>query len=137
MKQTTIALIIAIILIGGTLTFVLKNPPTVEKSKNETEYSLPANNVSLVDGKQVVEITARGGYQPRKSVAKAGLPTIIRFNTNGTFDCSSSVRIPSLNISKILPSSGITDIEIGTSAVGTLAGTCGMGMYPFEIEFQS
>src|SRR3989344_210395 len=50
------------------------------------------DNVSIIDGKQVIEIKAKGGYQPRVSFAKAGIPTIIRFDTEGTFDCSSSVR---------------------------------------------
>jgi plastocyanin domain-containing protein len=47
------------------------------------------------------------------------------------------VRIPSLNISKSLPASGLTDIELPNSNAGTLQGTCGMGMYRFEIDFQS
>ena len=98
---------------------------------------LLADNVSVVEGKQVIEIHARGGYQPRKSIAKAGMPTVLRFETSGTFDCSSSVRIPSLGISKILPQTGTTDIDLGSAQVGTLQGTCGMGMYPFEIDFQS
>ena len=93
------------------------------------------SNVSIVDGKQIIEIQARGGYQPRASSAKAGLPTIVRFETNGTFDCSASVRFPSLGISKFLPQTGATDIDIGTSTVSTLHGSCGMGMYPFEIDF--
>ena len=95
------------------------------------------NNVSIVDGKQIIEIQAKGGYQPRKSIAKAGIPTILRFETSGTFDCSSSVRIPSMNISKSLPQTGATDIDIGTSSLGTLQGMCGMGMYPFQVDFQS
>ena len=107
------------------------------KSGDTTEQVANANNVSVIDGKQIVEINAKGGYQPRKSIAKAGIPTIIRFNTKGTFDCSSSVRIPSLNLSKALPQSGSTDIDIGTGQLGTLQGSCGMGMYPFEVEFQS
>lgn len=102
-----------------------------------TEQVTNANNVSIVDGKQIIEISAKGGYQPRKSIAKAGIPTIIRFDTKGTFDCSSAVRIPSMNISKNLPQTGTTDIDIGTQKVATLQGTCGMGMYPFEVEFES
>ena len=96
-----------------------------------------ANNVSIEKGIQIVEIQAKGGYQPRQSVAKAGIPTIIRFNTNGTFDCSTAMRIPSLGISKILPRSGATDIDIGNPQVATLKGSCSMGMYRFEIDFQS
>ncbi len=93
------------------------------------------NNVTMQDGKQIIAINARGGYTPRSSVAKAGIPTIVRFNTSGTFDCSASVRIPSLNISKILPQTGETDIDLGIPVVGPLSGSCGMGMYPFDITF--
>lgn len=128
MKATVLSIIIAIILIGGAI--VLAN------NSRGTDSTANANNVSIVDGKQIIEITARGGYKPRNSVAKAGIPTIIRFETSGTFDCSSSVRIPSLNIFKSLPQSGSTDIDVGTQSVGKLVGSCGMGMYPFEVEFQ-
>lgn len=127
MKTTFISIIIAIAFIGGAFVF----------SKGNSKTDTPANNVSIVDGKQIIEIRAKGGYQPRKSMAKAGLPTILRFDTNGTFDCSSSVRIPSMGISKRLPQTGTTDIDIGSQQIATLQGTCGMGMYPFEIDFQS
>lgn len=129
MKATTISIIAAVVLIGGA--FMLT------RNTGGTEQVVNANNVTIVDGKQIIEISAKGGYQPRKSIAKAGIPTIIRFDTKGTFDCSSSVRIPSMNISKNLPQTGSTDIDIGTQQVATLQGTCGMGMYPFEVEFQS
>lgn len=126
MKATIISIIVAVALIGGAFVLTRSSSPA---------DTAPANNVSIVDGKQIIEINAKGGYQPRKSIAKAGIPTIIRFNTKGTFDCSSSVRIPSMNISKSLPQSGSTDIDIGDGKLGTLQGSCGMGMYPFEIDF--
>lgn len=94
-------------------------------------------NVEVKDGVQHINITARGGYTPRKSIAKSGIPTVLRFNTNGSFDCSSSVRIPSMNITKMLAQTGSTDIDLGNSKLGTLQGTCGMGMYSFEVEFRS
>lgn len=128
MKAAIISVVVAVVLIGGAF--------VITRSDGETGPAANPNNVSIVDGKQIIEISARGGYQPRKSIAKAGIPTIIRFNTKGTFDCSSAVRIPSLNISKSLPQSGSTDIDIGTQKVVTLRGSCGMGMYPFEVEFQ-
>jgi len=128
MKSIVFSIIVAVVFIAGA--FMLARGDGTTPVAN-------ANNVTIVDGKQIIEISAKGGYQPRKSVAKAGMPTIIRFNTKGTFDCSSSVRIPSMNISKNLPNSGITDIDVGSQQVATLQGTCGMGMYPFEVEFQS
>ncbi|OIO30518.1 hypothetical protein AUJ77_03005 [Candidatus Nomurabacteria bacterium CG1_02_43_90] len=99
--------------------------------------NVPIKNVSIVGGKQIIEIQARGGYQPQRSIAKAGTSTTLRFVTSGSFDCSSAVRIPSLQISKNLPSSGTTDIDIGISKQGVLQGMCAMGMYPFEIDFQN
>ncbi|MEK7463544.1 MAG: cupredoxin domain-containing protein [Patescibacteria group bacterium] len=129
MKAIIVSIIAAAAIIGGALIFA--------NGGTSSSGAVRANNVSIVDGKQIIEIQAKGGYQPRKSTAKAGIPTIIRFNTKGTFDCSSSVRIPSLNISKALPQSGSTDIDIGVGKVGVLKGSCGMGMYPFEVEFQS
>jgi uncharacterized protein len=108
----------------------------ISSGASDSHVSGSAGNVSIVDGVQVIEIWARGGYSPRKSVAQAGIPTVIRFNTSGTFDCSSSIRIPSLNVSEILPQSGATDIQIGAQSASILEGTCGMGMYPFEISFK-
>lgn len=126
MKATIISILIALFFIGGAL--LITNNKSNDSINN-------INNVSIVDGKQIIEINAKGGYQPRKSLAKAGIPTIIRFNTKGTFDCSASIRIPSLGISKLLPQSGKTDIEIENPKSGVLQGSCGMGMYWFEVEF--
>ncbi len=130
MKATTISIIVAVVLIGGAFMFA-------KSGNNKTTGQVAnANNVSIVDGKQIIEIHAKGGYQPQSSIAKAGIPTIIRFDTDGTFDCSSTIRIPSMNISKSLPQSGTTDIDIGSPQVATLNGTCGMGMYRFKVDFQ-
>jgi hypothetical protein len=114
----------------------LGNSTTTIPVENKSKTITVSNNVNVINGTQVVDLTAKGGYSPRQSVAKAGLPTIIRFITSNTFDCSASVRISSLNISKLLPQTGSTDIDIGTSTAGLFRGTCGMGMYPFEIDFQ-
>lgn len=95
-----------------------------------------ANNMTIENGVQIIGINAKGGYQPRTSIAKAGMPTIIRFNTSGTFDCSAAVRIPSLGISRTLPFNGKTDIDVGTPNAVTLKGSCGMGMYRFEVDFR-
>jgi plastocyanin domain-containing protein len=131
MKGIVPAVIISVALIIGAIIFTRGTG-----ASDTVARPVDADNVSIVDGTQIVEINAKGGYQPRVSVAKAGIPTVVRFNTSGTFDCSSAVRIPSMNISKLLPSNGSTDISIGTGQIGTLSGSCGMGMYPFSIEFQ-
>lgn len=128
--KAALSILIGGIILAAVIVLAAARPPAT---------TAPANvqNVSMENGTQVVRIDVRGGYQPRASTAKAGVPTVIRFVTNGTFDCSSFIRIPSLNISKTLPNSGQTDISLGTPAVGTLQGMCGMGMYRFSIDFQA
>lgn len=129
MKSTTLSILAAAILIGGAIVLTQGSAPT--------DTGVQGNNVTIVEGKQIIEIRAKGNYSPRISIAQAGIPTILRFDTQGTFDCTAVVRIPSMNITQNLPPSGSTDIDLGTPVVATLQGTCGMGMYPFEIEFKS
>ncbi len=136
MKSTIISIVVVIILVGGAIYFTSNRNQPQDQNLSQNEQKQNIKNVAVVDGKQIIEISAKGGYTPRVSIAASGIPTILRFNTKGTFDCSSSVRIPSMNIGKILPNSGITDIDLGVQKAGTLQGVCGMGMYPFEIQFQ-
>jgi len=128
MNSTGISIVIAGALIGGAILF------SGVRSTGGTDT--PANNVVVLDGIQVVEVSVKGGYRPQKSAAKAGLPTILRFSTDSTYDCSSAVRIPSLGVSTFLPPTGKTNIDLGSPQAGVLRGMCGMGMYTFEIDFK-
>lgn len=129
-KQTAISLVVTLVLIGGA--FWLASPRSGTESGTAT---LPT--ATIVDGKQFVDITAKGGYSPRVVVAKAGVPTVLRVTTNGTFDCSAGVVIPKLSYQKFLKPSGTEDIPItAEQATGTLQGLCAMGMYNFQIKFQ-
>ncbi len=95
-------------------------------------------NVSIVEGQQMVEIKAKGGYKPRISVAQADMPTTIKVKTQGTFDCSSALVIPSIGYQTNLPPSGETEIQLPAQKAGTvLEGLCAMGMYSFQIQFSS
>ena len=137
MKSTIISIIIAVAVIGGAV-YLTNKTNSSSRGKNTSSVSDEnIHNVSIVNGKQIIEINTKGGYSPKVSQAKAGVPTILRFKTNGTFDCSSSVRIASMNLSKVLPNTGTTDIDLGTQKLGILSGTCGMGMYGFEVDFKS
>jgi plastocyanin domain-containing protein len=130
MKPTALAILVAAILIGGVVLFM-------GKSSGSTAVAAPANNVTVSDGKQVVAIGVKGGYLPQQSSAKADMPTVLRMKTNGTFDCSSGVTIPSLGIRKILPQTGETDITVPAQKAGTtLEGVCIMGMYHFAVNFE-
>jgi sulfite exporter TauE/SafE len=123
-------------LMNSIRTLDLTPVPAPVKNITGSGPSAVSENVKMENGRQVITLKTRGGYSPEKSLARANLPTVIRFDTNGTFDCSLSVRIPSLNYSRVLPQTGSTEVSLGTSTAGLFRGSCGMGMYPFEIDFQ-
>ncbi|TSD01984.1 MAG: hypothetical protein Athens071424_227 [Parcubacteria group bacterium Athens0714_24] len=128
MKATIISIIFSVALIAGVIIFF--------GSGSGASSSPEQNNVSIVDGKQIIEISAKGGYSPRNTTAKANIPTVLRIKTQGTFDCSSALVIPSIGYRKNLPSSGETDIELPLQKTGSIIkGFCTMGMYSFKINF--
>jgi plastocyanin domain-containing protein len=60
----------------------------------------------------------------------------IKMETEGTFDCSSAISIPSLGYRANLPASGETSIDVPAQQAGTnMRGLCAMGMYNFQIQF--
>jgi plastocyanin domain-containing protein len=137
MKQSVITILLLGVVIGFVVYKVSDSNDPSQANTQKTQNTQNVQNVSVVDGKQVVEITARGGYTPRKTTAKAGIPTVLRVDTNGSYDCSIALRIPKLNIAKNLEPTATTDIDLGTPKTGKMNGICGMGMYSFEIDFQA
>lgn len=130
MQSTTISILIAGILIGGAIVFT-------RSSKNSPDgggQEVPP--VAVVDGKQIVTIVAKGGYAPRVSNAQADMPTVLRVETRGTFDCSAALSIPAIEYRAMLPPSDTTDIEVPPQKSGTtLQAMCAMGMYGFSVAF--
>ena len=137
MNKYIIPLILAVIFIGTIIFYYSgRDTSTSDRSDSTAPTTTPSSNVKTKNGKQIIEINAWGGYSPQETVAKANIPTIIRVTTNKTFDCSSSLILPSLRIQKNLPQSGTTDIEIPTQKLNSsLRGLCAMGMYNFKIKF--
>lgn len=128
MKTTITFLLIAVIIIVLTvfLTQDSSTPKNIQKS----------TNISTVNGKQIIDITAKGGFFPRVTEAKANTPTILKVSTNGTFDCSSALIIKDLNFRKNLNPTGVTEIEVPPQKAGTkIQGVCSMGMYSFALNF--
>lgn len=152
MKNST-AIVISIFILTSTWFFMSHDNSSTNtpKTLNEPKMYFPAgtnpaekqnnavttsDNSEIKDGVQYITITARGGYSPHSSTAKAGIPTKIVMKTNGTYDCSVALVIRSLNYRNMLPNTGETTIDAGTPKVGdVLRGTCGMGMYSFNIAF--
>ncbi len=128
MKSIIITIIVTI---ASTVALILVISNAGTSPVNES-----AGQAIVVDDTQVVEIKAKGGYSPRVTTAKAGIPTIIKVTTAGTFDCSAALTIPALGYSKHLPPSGITTIEVPAQQPNTvIQGICSMGMYSFAVRF--
>ncbi len=125
MKALIITFLIAGVFIGG-IVFMISS--ATEEVATQEQGS--AANVSVVDGKQIIEITAKGVYSPKKTTAKANIPTVIKLKTNGTFDCTRSLNFPNLKLKKFLPPTGETLIELPEQKSGSLlTAACSMGMY--------
>ena len=128
-KTTAISILVATVLIGGAI--MLSGG-----GKDSNTNTSATDNVSVVDGKQIITINAKGGYSPKVTTAKAGMPTVIKMDTQGTFDCSSALTIPSLGYRNNLPPSGETAIDVPPQKAGTtMRGLCAMGMYNFAVNF--
>lgn len=131
-KTATLIILFACVIVIGMIIF---NKPTQKDTTINTDTQ-SVENSQIKDGIQYITINARGGYTPKVSTAKAGIPTKLLIKTNGTYDCSASLVIHSLGYRKILPQTGETVIDIGTPKAGTpLQGVCGMGMYNFLVNF--
>ncbi|MDP3764412.1 MAG: cupredoxin domain-containing protein [bacterium] len=128
MKLTIISIVVSTGIIFATIFFA-----------NNRNSSGAVDSVAvseIIDGKQIIAIKAKGGYTPRKILAKADIPTVIKVKTQGTFDCTSALVIPSLNYRANLAPSGTTEIEVPPQKIGSVInGTCAMGMYGFSIKF--
>lgn len=127
--KTMLAMLVAGLLIVGAMMLPGKVP-------NENSKLANGRNVSVVDGKQIIKIIAKGGYNPAVSNARADMPTVLRVETGGTFDCSSALVIPAIGYRANLSPSGVTDVELPPQKKDTtLRGLCAMGMYNFSINF--
>lgn len=151
MKNST-AISIALLIIVGAGYFVIEGKNNEQQSvsvinktilsdeqkSEEGDVAAGSEENSIIkDGVQYVTITSHGGYTPKQSNAKAGIPTKLVIKTSNTYDCSASLVIHSLNYRKVLPNTGETIIDMGIPKKGEkLQGVCAMGMYSFVITFK-
>jgi uncharacterized protein len=109
----------------------------INKDSTVKENAEQIQNVEVKDGIQYITVSAKGGYSPRVTTAKAGIPTKLIMKTDGTYDCSASLRIGSVGFQKVLQNTGEEIIDLGTPVAGTpTRGVCGMGMYSFVVNFE-
>ena len=141
--QIPLAAMIAVVVAVGAGAFLLfpkakteVAQPPAQAAVAPAEAAMASSNVKVEEYMQTIEISAKGGYEPKLTVAKANLSTVIKFNTDSTYDCSVAVVIPSLNYHTRLPLTGSTTLDLPPQQPGTeLQGMCSMGMYSFKIKF--
>ncbi len=126
-----------ILSIGLTIVFIGGGILLFKGDGNKITTAGASTNVTIAAGTQLIDITAKGGYSPRSTEAKANMPTVLKVKTNGTFDCSSALTIPGLGYRENLPTSGETVIKVPPQKPGTtIRGLCAMGMYNFAVRFK-
>ena len=130
-RNPVIAILISLVIILLAITAI--NPSHNQDAQNNT-YEL-SSNVVIEDEKQTIHVTSRmGGYYPQTIYAQANIPTTLIMDSQNSYGCERAFRIPSLNISEILPTEGETTFDLGSPSEEIL-GTCSMGMYTFLIKF--
>ena len=75
-----------------------------------------------------IEITNRG-YKADINTLKLGVPVKLILKSSNVTSCARAFTIPDLNYFKILPGTGIEEIEFTPTKLGNLTYTCSMGMY--------
>ncbi len=131
-KDTKIAAGICAVVVG-----LLVVSQVFVRGGNGSVQDSSVGSVVMENGIQIITLTAKGGFSPRSVEAQSGVPTELRVMTNGTYDCSSILIIPALGYDEILKPTGTEVIAISADqSKGNLDGTCGMGMYNFEIAFK-
>lgn len=101
---------------------------SVHTLQNYWKVLVPSNQNQKTNN--VVNITVTNhGYESDVNTLKIGVPVTLNLNTDSVTSCSLAFLIPSLNISKFLPSTGKTTITFTPTKLGNLTYTCSMGMY--------
>lgn len=90
-----------------------------------------SNNFLQLNG-NVQEVTIKVdsfGYKSDTKTLKVGVPVKLKVITNNEYGCGRSFVVPSLNYSKVLPVTGVTEITFTPDSTEVLTYTCSMGMY--------
>ena len=134
-NKAPIIIIIAGLVIGFGIIFLGGAKGNNTSANNVAQGS--TDNITVKDGVQYITVNAKGGYSPRVTTAKAGIPTKLIMKTDGTYDCSAALSIRAVGFQKILQKTGEETIDLGTPTAGSpIQGVCGMGMFSFVVNFE-
>jgi sulfite exporter TauE/SafE len=118
----------AMVLFGSVHT--LQNYYAAAKSvfagSEEIQKSAGTNSEGVQEA--TINVTS-GGYTTDVQTLKVGIPVKLTLITNNVASCSRAFTIPSMNISKLLPTTGTETLEFTPTKTGRLGFSCSMGMY--------
>jgi plastocyanin domain-containing protein len=80
-------------------------------------------------GKQEVDVTVKGGYQPAAIQVKAGQPVRLNFTRREASTCGEEVVFPDFGKRAHLPENQTVSLEVVPDQPGEYEFTCGMNMY--------
>lgn len=133
----TLVLLLGIMALDNGLTlsgspFTLKGFWATATGPTQTTLGTTA---TVVGSKQEATITVYAtGYEPENLKIKANTPTTLNLVTNNTQGCSRAITFPTLNIQKVLPLTGTTQVNLPALAKGRVPFSCSMGMFSGIIE---
>ncbi|MDK3256640.1 heavy metal translocating P-type ATPase [Blastococcus capsensis] len=87
-----------------------------------------ATHAQLEAGRQVVDVTVKGGYSPSLIRVQAGTPVRLRFHRQENSDCTARVVFPDLRKSASLAAFGTTTMDLAIDEPGEYGWACGMNM---------
>ena len=87
-------------------------------------------------GVQKATVTIDGGYSPASLSVKAGKPVEITFIRKSKGGCDGDVVFPGLNIKRTIKPGETIVVKFTPKTSGTIAYTCGMGMYKGQVVAQ-
>lgn len=85
--------------------------------------------VQTRDGRQVIDVIVKGGYQPATIMVKAGQPVRLNFTRREASTCGEEVVLPQFGKRAHLPENKSVPIELTPEKPGEYEFTCGMSMY--------
>jgi plastocyanin domain-containing protein len=87
-------------------------------------------------GRQEVDVTVKGGYQPQAIVVKAGKPVRLNFTRREASTCGEEVVLPDFGKRAHLPENQTVSVDVMPEKPGEYAFTCGMNMYRGKLVAQ-
>jgi plastocyanin domain-containing protein len=87
-------------------------------------------------GRQEVNVTVKGGYQPAAIQVKAGQPVRLNFTRREASTCGEEVMLPGFGKRVHLPENQTVSVEVVPDEPGEYEFTCGMNMYRGKLVAQ-